>query len=205
VTKASQNLKANIDKLDLPDGVEVKFGGTTEQINDTFTQLGLAMLAAIAIVYFVLVVTFGGGLAPFAILFSLPFTVIGIMVGLFIAGGTLDVSAMMGALMLIGIVVTNAIVLIDRVIHKENEGLTTREALLEAGATRLRPILMTALATIGALLPLVTGLEESAGIISKGLGITVIGGLISSTLLTLVIVPIVYEFLMKFKKKKIVD
>lgn len=205
VTKASSNLQAEIDKLDLPDGVEVKFGGTTEQINDTFTQLGLAMLAAIAIVYFVLVVTFGGGLAPFAILFSLPFTVIGIMVGLFIAGGTLDVSAMMGGLMLIGIVVTNAIVLIDRVIHKEKEGMPTREALLEAGATRLRPILMTALATIGALLPLVTGLEESAGIISKGLGITVIGGLISSTLLTLVIVPIVYEFLMKFKKKKIED
>ncbi|MEK4372022.1 efflux RND transporter permease subunit [Paenibacillus sp. FSL R5-0473] len=205
VTKASSNLQAEIDKLDLPDGVEVKFGGTTEQINDTFTQLGLAMLAAIAIVYFVLVVTFGGGLAPFAILFSLPFTVIGIMVGLFIAGGTLDVSAMMGGLMLIGIVVTNAIVLIDRVIHKEKEGMPTREALLEAGATRLRPILMTALATIGALLPLVTGLEESAGIISKGLGITVIGGLISSTLLTLVIVPIVYEFLMKFKKKRIED
>lgn len=205
VQKASSNLQANIDKLDLPDGVEVKFGGTTEQINDTFTQLGLAMLAAIAIVYFVLVVTFGGGLAPFAILFSLPFTVIGIMVGLFVAGGTLDVSAMMGGLMLIGIVVTNAIVLIDRVIHKEKEGMPTREALLEAGATRLRPILMTALATIGALLPLVTGLEESAGIISKGLGITVIGGLISSTLLTLVIVPIVYEFLMKFKKKRIED
>ncbi|MGW7159395.1 efflux RND transporter permease subunit [Paenibacillus taichungensis] len=205
VQKASSNLQANIDKLDLPDGVEVKFGGTTEQINDTFTQLGLAMLAAIAIVYFVLVVTFGGGLAPFAILFSLPFTVIGIMVGLFVAGGTLDVSAMMGGLMLIGIVVTNAIVLIDRVIHKEKEGMPTREALLEAGATRLRPILMTALATIGALLPLVTGLEESAGIISKGLGITVIGGLISSTLLTLVIVPIVYEFLMKFKNKRIED
>ncbi|MCG7384020.1 efflux RND transporter permease subunit [Paenibacillus sp. ACRRY] len=205
VQKASQTLQDNIDKLDLPDGVEVKFGGTTEQINDTFTQLGLAMLAAIAIVYFVLVVTFGGGLAPFAILFSLPFTVIGIMVGLFLAGGTIDVSAMMGGLMLIGIVVTNAIVLIDRVIHMEKDGMSTREALLEAGATRLRPILMTALATIGALLPLVTGLEASAGIISKGLGITVIGGLISSTLLTLVIVPIVYEFLMKFKKKRIED
>ncbi|MFK0524879.1 efflux RND transporter permease subunit [Paenibacillus illinoisensis] len=205
VQKASQTLQDKIDKLDLPDGVEVKFGGTTEQINDTFTQLGLAMLAAIAIVYFVLVVTFGGGLAPFAILFSLPFTVIGIMVGLFLAGGTIDVSAMMGGLMLIGIVVTNAIVLIDRVIHMEKDGMSTREALLEAGATRLRPILMTALATIGALLPLVTGLEESAGIISKGLGITVIGGLISSTLLTLVIVPIVYEFLMKFKKKRIED
>ncbi len=205
VGKASADLQKGIDKIDLPDGVEVKFGGTTEQINDTFTQLGLAMAAAVAIVYFVLVVTFGGGLAPFAILFSLPFTIIGALVGLWLGGETLNVSSLMGALMLIGIVVTNAIVLIDRVIHKEREGLSTREALLEAGATRLRPILMTALATIGALLPLVTGLESSAGIISRGLGITVIGGLISSTLLTLVIVPVVYEFLMKFRRPKIED
>jgi HAE1 family hydrophobic/amphiphilic exporter-1 len=201
VQKASNSLQEKIDKLDLPDGVTVKFGGVTEQINDTFGQLGLAMLAAIAIVYFVLVVTFGGGLAPFTILFSLPFIVIGAMLGLLIGGETLNVSALMGVLMLIGIVVTNAIVLIDRVIHKEREGLSTREALLEAGATRLRPILMTALATIGALLPLVFGWERSAGIISRGLGITVIGGLISSTLLTLVIVPIVYEFLMKFRRR----
>ncbi|MNZ31673.1 Multidrug resistance protein MdtB [compost metagenome] len=202
VQKASSSLQDRIDSLDMPDGVSVQFGGVTEQINDTFGQLGMAMAAAIAIVYFVLVVTFGGGLAPFAILFSLPFIVIGAMVGLLIGGETLNVSALMGVLMLIGIVVTNAIVLIDRVIHKEREGLSTREALLEAGATRLRPILMTALATIGALLPLVLGWEHSAGIISKGLGITVIGGLISSTLLTLVIVPIVYEFLMKFRKHK---
>ncbi|MCM3041007.1 efflux RND transporter permease subunit [Paenibacillus motobuensis] len=201
VQKASTSLQDKIDKLDLPEGVSVNFGGVTEQINDTFGQLGIAMLAAIAIVYFVLVVTFGGGLAPFTILFSLPFIVIGAIVGLLIGGETLNVSALMGVLMLIGIVVTNAIVLIDRVIHKEREGLTTREALLEAGATRLRPILMTALATIGALLPLVTGLENSAGIISRGLGITVIGGLISSTLLTLVIVPVVYEFLMKFRRR----
>lgn len=201
VQKASTSLQEKIDKLDLPDGVSVKFGGVTEQINDTFGQLGTAMLAAIAIVYFVLVVTFGGGLAPFTILFSLPFIVIGAMVGLLIGGETLNVSALMGVLMLIGIVVTNAIVLIDRVIHKEREGMSTREALLEAGTTRLRPILMTALATIGALLPLVFGWEHSAGIISRGLGITVIGGLISSTLLTLVIVPIVYEFLMKFRRR----
>ncbi|OAB47646.1 efflux RND transporter permease subunit [Paenibacillus antarcticus] len=205
VGKASTNLEEQIKSIEKPDGIEIKFGGATEQINDTFTQLGLAMLAAIAVVYFVLVVTFGGGLAPFAILFSLPFTIIGALVGLLIAKEPLNVSSLMGALMLIGIVVTNAIVLIHRVIHKEEEGLSTREALLEAGATRLRPILMTALATIGALLPLVTGLEDSAGIISRGLGITVIGGLISSTLLTLVIVPVVYEFLMKFKKPKLQD
>jgi multidrug efflux pump subunit AcrB len=205
VNSASNSVKEKVDAMDLPDGVTVSFGGVTEQINDTFGQLGIAMAAAIAIVYFVLVVTFGGGLAPFAILFSLPFTVIGVLVALLIAGETLNVSSLMGALMLIGIVVTNAIVLIDRVIHKEKEGLTTRQALLEAGGTRLRPILMTALATIGALLPLVTGLENSAGIISKGLGVTVIGGLISSTLLTLVVVPVVYEFLMKFRSKKVID
>ncbi|MEK5419822.1 efflux RND transporter permease subunit [Paenibacillus sp. FSL L8-0708] len=205
VNSASNSVKEKIDAMELPDGVTVSFGGVTEQINDTFGQLGIAMAAAIAIVYFVLVVTFGGGLAPFAILFSLPFTVIGVLVALLIAGETLNVSSLMGALMLIGIVVTNAIVLIDRVIHKEKEGLTTRQALLEAGGTRLRPILMTALATIGALLPLVTGLENSAGIISKGLGVTVIGGLVSSTLLTLVVVPVVYEFLMKFRSKKVID
>ncbi|KOR76230.1 efflux RND transporter permease subunit [Paenibacillus solani] len=205
VGSASTSLETEVNKLDLPEGISVKFGGVTEQINETFGQLGLAMLAAIAIVYFVLVVTFGGGLAPFAILFSLPFIVIGAIIGLLVTGETLNVSALMGVLMLIGIVVTNAIVLIDRVIHMERAGMSTREALLEAGATRLRPILMTALATIGALLPLVFGWENSAGIISRGLGITVMGGLISSTLLTLVVVPIVYEFLMKFSKKEIED
>ncbi len=201
VGKASADAQDAIEALGLPSEIDVEFGGVTEQINETFTQLGLAMLAAIAIVYLVLVITFGGGLAPFAILFSLPFTVIGAMLGLWIADETISVSAMMGALMLIGIVVTNAIVLIDRVIKKEQAGLSTREALLEAAGTRLRPILMTALATIGALLPLAFGFE-SAGIISRGLGVTVIGGLTSSTLLTLLIVPIVYEALMKLRRKR---
>ena len=201
VAKVSADIQQGVDELDTPANVDITMGGVTEDIAESFTQLGLAMLAAIAIVYFILVITFGGGLAPFAILFSLPFTIIGGLVGLLIAGETLSVSAMIGALMLIGIVVTNAIVLIDRVIHKENEGLSTRDALLEAGATRLRPILMTALATIGALAPLAIGLEGS-GLISKGLGVTVIGGLTSSTLLTLVIVPIVYEGLMKVKNRR---
>jgi len=200
VGQASRDVEQAVDALNLPSAIDVEFGGVTEQINETFTQLGLAMAAAVAIVYLVLVITFGGGLAPFAILFSLPFTVIGALAGLWIAGETISVSAMMGALMLIGIVVTNAIVLIDRVIKKEQAGLTTREALLEAAGTRLRPILMTALATIGALLPLAFGFE-SAGIISRGLGVTVIGGLTSSTLLTLLIVPIVYEWLMKLRRK----
>jgi hydrophobic/amphiphilic exporter-1 (mainly G- bacteria), HAE1 family len=200
VSKASADIQKDIKELDLPSGIEVNMGGVTEDIQESFTQLGLAMLAAIAIVYLILVITFGGGLAPFAILFSLPFTITGALVALLIAGETISISSMIGALMLIGIVVTNAIVLIDRVIHMENEGLSTREALLEAGATRLRPILMTAIATVGALFPLALGLE-GGGLISKGLGVTVIGGLTSSTLLTLVVVPIVYEVMMKIKAK----
>ena len=202
VAGISNDVDKEIAKLDLPSGVHVEFGGATEQIEESFSQLGLAMLAAIAIVYFVLVVTFSGGLAPFAILFSLPFTVIGSLVALWIFSEPLSVSVMIGGLMLIGIVVTNAIVLVDRVINNEKSGIATRDALLEAGGTRLRPILMTALATMGALSPLLFGMEDSGGMISKGLAITVIGGLASSTLLTLVIVPIVYETIAKFQNRK---
>lgn len=200
-TEASAAIEERVSDIDLPSGVSYDVGGVTEQIQESFTQLGLAMLAAIAIVYLVLVITFGGALTPFVVLFSLPYAIIGGLVALLITGETISVSALIGALMLIGIVVTNAIVLIDRVIHKEEAGLSTREALLEAAGTRLRPILMTALATIGALAPLALGLEGGA-LISKGLGVTVIGGLTSSTLLTLLIVPIVYEFFARFRKKK---
>ncbi|WP_214855307.1 efflux RND transporter permease subunit [Exiguobacterium sp. s166] len=203
-TEASQAIDKTVKKINLPTGVSYKAGGVTEQIQESFTQLGLAMAAAVAIVYLVLVVTFGGALTPLVILFSLPFAIIGGLLALLITGETISVSSLIGALMLIGIVVTNAIVLIDRVIHKEKEGLDTREALLDASGTRLRPILMTALATIGALSPLALGLEGGA-LISKGLGVTVIGGLTSSTLLTLLIVPIVYEFFARFRKKKSID
>jgi multidrug efflux pump subunit AcrB len=200
ISKATSEVQKDIDKLDMPKGVTVGVAGVQADMTETFTQLGAAMLAAIAIVYFILVVTFREGVAPFAILFSLPFAVIGSFVGLLIAGETISVSVMMGLLMLIGIVVTNAIVLVDRIIHMERAGMSMREAILEAGATRLRPILMTAIATIGALIPLAVG-SGGGGLISKGLGITVIGGLTSSTLLTLIIVPIVYEVLSKIFKK----
>jgi HAE1 family hydrophobic/amphiphilic exporter-1 len=200
ISKATAAVDKEIDKLDLPKGVTIGVAGVQADMTETFTQLGIAMLAAIAIVYFILVVTFREGVAPFAILFSLPFAVIGSFVGLLIAGETISVSVMMGLLMLIGIVVTNAIVLVDRIIHMERDGMTMRQAVLEAGATRLRPILMTAIATIGALIPLAIG-SGGGGLISKGLGITVIGGLTSSTLLTLIVVPIVYEVLSKMFKK----
>ena len=200
ISKATSAADEKVEALDLPKGVTTGVAGVAADMAETFSQLGVAMLAAIAIVYFILVVTFGEGLAPFAILFSLPFTVIGSWVGLWATNQTISVSVLMGLLMLIGIVVTNAIVLVDRIIHMERAGLTMREAILEAGATRLRPILMTAIATIGAMLPMAFG-GAGGGLISKDLAITVIGGLLSSTVLTLVIVPIVYEVLSKMLKK----
>ena len=200
ISKATTAADEKVDKLDFPKGVSTDVGGVAADMADTFTKLGVAMIAAVAIVYFILVVTFGEGLAPFAILFSLPFAVIGSWIGLFITGQTISVSVMMGLLMLIGIVVTNAIVLVDRIVHMEHDGMNMREAILEAGATRLRPILMTAIATIGAMLPMAFG-GAGGGLISKDLAITVIGGLLSSTLLTLIIVPIVYEVLSKLMKK----
>ena len=200
ISKATSAADKKVEALDLPKGVTTGVAGVAADMTETFSQLGVAMLAAIAIVYFILVVTFGEGLAPFAILFSLPFTVIGSWVGLWATNQTISVSVLMGLLMLIGIVVTNAIVLVDRIIHMERAGLTMRESILEAGATRLRPILMTAIATIGAMLPMAFG-GAGGGLISKDLAITVIGGLLSSTVLTLVIVPIVYEVLSKMLKK----
>lgn len=208
ISKATAEIDAAIDDLDLPRGVTVGVSGVAADMEETFSQLGVAMIAAVLIVYFILVVTFGEGIAPFSILFSLPFAVIGSFVGLYLAGETISVPVMMGLLMLIGIIVTNAIVLVDRIVRMERSGMELREAILEAGATRLRPILMTAIATIGALIPLAIGTEAGGGFISKGLAITVIGGLTSSTLLTLVIVPIVYEILTKLFKvdrRKVID
>ncbi len=200
VSKATSAADKKVDAIDFPKGTTVGVAGVAADMEDTFTKLGVAMLAAIAIVYFILVVTFGEGLAPFAILFSLPFTVIGSWIGLWATGQTISVSVLMGLLMLIGIVVTNAIVLVDRIIHMERAGLGMRDAILEAGSTRLRPILMTAIATIGAMLPMAFG-AAGGGLVSKDLAITVIGGLLSSTLLTLIVVPIVYEVLSKMVKK----
>ena len=201
ITKVTAAADKVIEELELKKGVTYDVAGVAADMEETFTQLIMAMLAAILIVYFILVVTFGEGTAPFAVLFSLPFTVIGSFVGLLLANETISVTVMMGLLMLIGIVVTNAIVLVDRIIRMEKSGMDMREAVLEGGVTRLRPILMTAIATIGALIPLALGNGGGGGLISKDLAITVIGGLTSSTLLTLIVVPIVYEMLSKLTKK----
>lgn len=196
----SQQVMAKVKDLEKPSHIKINVGGATDDIDKAISQLAMAMIAAIIIVYLILVITFRGGLAPFTILFSLPFTVIGVVLALIITGETISVPSLIGMLMLIGIVVTNAIVLIDRAINNEKQGMTMKQALIEAGGTRIRPILMTAIATIGALVPLLFG-QDSSILISKGMAATVIGGLISSTLLTLFVVPVIYEILFTLKNK----
>ncbi|MFD0049872.1 efflux RND transporter permease subunit [Actinomycetes bacterium NPDC127524] len=195
--KISDGVKSD---LSLPKSVSLESGGGSDDTAQVFQSLGIAIAVAIGLVYLTMLITFGKARIPFVILSSLIFVPVGSLIGLFITKEPLSVSVMIGFLMLIGIVTTNAIVLVDRVGQNRDRGLTIRDSLIEAGKTRLRPILMTAFATITALIPL--ALTSSTGtLISKGLAITVIGGLTSSTLLTLIIVPVVYE-LFFFKKAK---
>ena len=197
----SQAVEEDLSVLSLPEGVEMEVGGGQEMITDGFADLGLAMIAAILLVFFVLSLTFRGIITPIVILSSLIFVPIGSLAGLLIAGQTLSMSAMIGMLMLIGIVVTNAVVLLDRVETNRMNGLEMTEALVEAAKVRLRPIIMTALATIFALIPLALS-NSASGLISKGLAITVIGGLTTSTLLTLVFVPVFYAMIGKYRRMK---
>ncbi|EGE44969.1 MMPL family transporter [Streptomyces sp. SID4928] len=198
----STDLAKKIDALDLPDGATATIGGVTEDQNEAFAQLGLAMLAAIAIVFMLLVATFRSLVQPLILLVSVPFAATGALALLLITGTPLGVPAMIGMLMLIGIVVTNAIVLIDLINQYRAQGLGIVEAVIEGGRHRFRPILMTALATIFALLPMALGVTGEGGFISQPLGVVVIGGLISSTLLTLLLVPTLYAMVELRKERR---
>ncbi|MFJ9975746.1 efflux RND transporter permease subunit [Streptomyces cyaneofuscatus] len=198
----STTLASKIDALDLPDGATATIGGVTEDQNEAFMQLGLAMLAAIAIVFMLLVATFRSLVQPLILLVSVPFAATGAIGLLLITGTPLGVPAMIGMLMLIGIVVTNAIVLIDLINQYRSRGLGIVEAVIEGGRHRFRPIIMTALATIFALLPMALGVTGEGGFISQPLGVVVIGGLISSTVLTLVLVPTLYAMVELRKERR---
>ncbi|MCP1493531.1 HAE1 family hydrophobic/amphiphilic exporter-1 [Peribacillus frigoritolerans] len=187
--------------LGIPDDVEILVGGASAQQTDDFSDLFLTMLISIGIVFLIMVITFKSIKAPIAILFSLPFAAIGAVLGLVISRIPVDITALLGALMLIGIVVTNAIVLLDRVKQNE-EKMIIRDAIVEATATRFRPIIMTAVATICAMLPLLYKKAETGSLVSQSLAIVVIGGLAVSTLLTLIVIPCIYELLYYKKSKK---
>ncbi|WP_447041934.1 efflux RND transporter permease subunit [Streptomyces sp. DSM 118878] len=198
----SADLTKKLDALELPDGVTATIGGVSEDQDEAFSKLGLAMLAAIAIVFMLLVATFRSLVQPLILLVSIPFAATG-AIGLLIATGTpMGVPAMIGMLMLIGIVVTNAIVLIDLINQYRAGGHGIVEAVVEGGRHRLRPILMTALATIFALLPMALGITGEGGFIAQPLAVVVIGGLITSTLLTLLLVPTLYAMVELRKERR---
>ncbi|MFG1694580.1 efflux RND transporter permease subunit [Nonomuraea sp. NPDC049309] len=188
----TQELTEKLDGLDLGAGASYEIGGVSADQADAFADLGLAILAAIAIVFMIMVATFRSFVQPVILLVSIPFAATG-AIGLLVATDTaLGVPALIGMLMLVGIVVTNAIVLIDLINQYREQGMGVVEAVIEGGRRRLRPILMTAVATICALTPMALGVTGSGGFISQPLAIVVIGGLVSSTLLTLVLVPTLY-------------
>ncbi|MDL2079202.1 efflux RND transporter permease subunit [Streptomyces sp. GXMU-J15] len=198
----SADLQSTINGLDLPEGATAAIGGVSEDQDEAFANLGLAMLAAIAIVFMLLVATFRSLAQPLILLVSIPFAATGAIGLLVLTGTPMGVPAMIGMLMLIGIVVTNAIVLIDLINQYRGQGYGVVEAVIEGGRHRLRPILMTALATIFALLPMALGVTGEGGFIAQPLAVVVIGGLITSTLLTLLLVPTLYAMLELRKERR---
>jgi HAE1 family hydrophobic/amphiphilic exporter-1 len=194
----NRNVQQKIDALSLPAGVEVTMAGVMEMMQESFYGMFIAIIVAILLAYAVIAITFHSFLKPVIIMVSLPLASMGALVGLLIAGQPLGVSALMGVLMLVGIVLTNAIVLIDLAEKLRKNGMGIHDALVEAGRTRMRPILMTALTTMIAMLPIAVGLGEGT-VLSAELAIVVIGGLFSSTLLTLLVIPVLYS-LVQMKK-----
>ena len=192
----SRSAQVTVDALKtagtIPAGVDVRFSGVTQQQGQAFGGLFNSMAIAVLLVYVMMVLAFNSLITPFVIMFSLPLAAIGVFPALLLSGRAIGVSALIGILMLIGIVVTNAIVLLDLVERLRRSGLSTTDALIEGGKTRVRPILMTAIATILALIPLAAGFNQGS-IIAAELGTVVIGGLFSSTFLTLIVVPVVYS------------
>ncbi|AFQ43340.1 efflux RND transporter permease subunit [Desulfosporosinus meridiei] len=188
------------NELDIPDGVFVKVGGMNEMMQEGFASLVTALLMGILFMFLVMAMQFESFLDPVAIMFSLPMALIGAVLGLYVAGSELSILSLIGIILLMGLVAKNGILLIDFTKQKMNEGFEVREALIEAGSVRLRPILMTTLAMIFGMIPVAIG-SGSGAEMRAPMGHAVIGGLITSTLLTLFVVPVVYSLLDNIKKK----
>src|SRR5215471_14958735 len=199
-TRATNLLKG----LSLPSGVTLDTGGANQDINNSFNQMLIAIGVAVAIVFVILVTFFRSIVTPFVILTTMPLALIGSFLALFLFHQALGLPALLGVMMVFGIVVSNAILLIDFVERNRSE-LPLNDALVLAGSVRVRPILMTALATIMALVPVAAGVSTGGGggLISQSLAVVVEGGLVSSTFLTLLVIPIVYSLLRRRGRREV--
>jgi HAE1 family hydrophobic/amphiphilic exporter-1 len=186
------DIQAEVAKMNLPAGYYITFGGENQEMMESFASLGVALLLAILLVYAVMAVQYESFFNPFVIMFSIPTCIIGVVFGLLITGRSFSITAFIGVIMLVGIAVANAIVYVDYLKRLRDGGMERNEAIVEAGRVRLRPILMTAFATILAMLPMAIGFGEGAELIAP-LATVVIGGLLATTLITLVLVPVVYS------------
>lgn len=198
------DIEEKIDDYDMPNGYSYDIGGENEQLQESFSELGLALILAIVLVYMILASQFESLLHPFTIMFTVPLSLAGGALGLFLTGRTLNVTSLIGTIILAGIVVNNAIVLIDYINTRRKTGEDRNEAIKNAGPIRLRPILMTTLTTALGLLPIAIGLGEGSEIQSS-MATVVIGGLLLSTLLTLIFIPVMYtifdDISLKFRRK----
>jgi len=186
------SIQQEIDKMDIPKEVSIEIGGAYEDQQESFVDLGMLLLLSLVLVYIVMASQFESLKMPFIIMFSIPFAFTGVILALYITNTTLSVIAALGAIMLVGIVVKNAIVLVDYINLMRDRGYVLDEAIIESGKSRLRPVLMTALTTILGMLPLALSTGEGSEIWSP-MGISIIGGMIFSTIITMIIVPIIYR------------
>ena len=198
VTLVGKEVEEKLERLDIPEGYEIEMAGEDEAINDAMEQMLLMLLLAVIFIYLIMVAQFQSLMLPFIIMFTIPLAFTGGFMGLLIAGKEVSVIAMLGFVMLAGVIVNNGIVLIEYISQARAEGKLKREAIVEAGVTRLRPILMTALTTILALVPAALGFGEGAETMQP-MSITMVGGLLYGTILTLIIIPCVYDLFTKEK------
>ena len=194
------DIKDKLEKFDMPSGYFIEYGGSYKQMQDTFGTLALALALGILLVYMVMASQFESLIHPFIVMFELPLAFIGIGLALFITGESLSLPSFMGVIMLAGIVVNNAIVLIDYVNQLRKKGMSEFDALVEGGTTRLRPILITSITTILGMLPMALARQEGSEMM-RPMAIAVIGGLLIATLLTLVVIPVIYSLVEKFSKR----
>ena len=192
VTLVSNKLQKAIDKLDIPDGYKVEMTGEDETINESMKQLVLMLVLAVIFIYLIMVVQFQSLLSPFIIMFSIPLAFTGGFIALLLTGQEINVLAMLGFIMLSGLIVNNGIVLIDYINQARRAGASKKEAIIESGKTRVRPILMTVLTTVLAMLTTALGIGDGSDMM-RPMAITLIGGLVYGTILTLIVIPCIYD------------